>query len=278
MIKKIIQITAIIIFVLATNYIFAQTGQSKQDIIENYVQQLAENSDEELDYTTLFDDLMYFINNPLNLNEASYADLMKLQILSPYQILNILNYRKKNKQFVSLYELQLVKGLNNEQIYSILPFITIGKIQQKQKFKVKNMIKYGSNQVFVRYQQTIEEQKGFSPTTDSALTTNPNSRYLGSPQKYYFRYKFHYKKKIFWGFTGEKDPGEEFFKGSQKQGFDFNSAHLQINDIGPVRKILLGDFQAQFGQGLTMWSGMGFGKSSFTTNILKIPRGIRKYY
>ncbi len=277
MIKKYIKLTFVIIFIFTTNYLFAQNEQTKQDIIENYVQQLAENSDEELDYTTLFDDLMYYINNPLNLNEASYADLMKLQILTPYQILNILNYRKRNKQFVSIYELQLVKGINKEQIYSILPFITVGKTKEKQKFKFKNMVKYGSNQVFMRYQQVLEQQKGYLPITDSALAANPNSRYLGSPQKYYFRYKFHYKKKIFWGFTGEKDPGEEFFKGSQKQGFDFSSAHLQINDIGPVKKIILGDFQAQFGQGLTMWSGMGFGKSSFTTNILKIPRGIRKY-
>jgi len=277
MYKKIIKISFVIIFILGINPLFAQNEQEKQDIIENYAQQLAENSDAEIDYTTLFDDLMYYLNHPLNLNEATYEDLMKLQNLTPYQILNILNYRKRNKQFVSIYELQLVKGLNNEQIYSILPFITVDKIQEKQKFKVKNMIKYGSNQVFVRYQQVIEEQKGFSPITDSALAANPNSRYLGSPQKYYFRYKFRYKKKIYWGFTGEKDPGEEFFKGTQKQGFDFNSAHLQINDIGPVKKILLGDFQAQFGQGLTMWSGMGFGKSAYTTNILKIPRGIRKY-
>ena len=277
MTKKIIKLLIIILIITSGKSLFAQEEESKKEIIENYIEQLAENTDEELDYTTLFDDLMGFLDEPLNLNEATYEDLMKLQILSPYQVLNILNYRKTNGNFVSLYELQLVKGLNKETIFSILPFISVSKIKEKQKFKFKYMIKYGSNQVLARYQQNIEEQAGFSAISDSELLAKPNSRYLGSPQKYYLRYAFHYKKKVLWGFTGEKDPGEEFFKGSQKQGFDFNSAHLQINDVGPVKKILLGDYQAQFGQGVTMWSGLGFGKSSFTTNILKTPRGIRKY-
>ena len=59
-------------------------------------------------------------------------------------------------------------------------------------------------------------------------------------------------------FTGEKDAGEEFFQGSQKNGFDFYSAHLFVQGFGTIKQLAIGDFQAQFGQGLTFWSGLAF--------------------
>ena len=79
------------------------------------------------------------------------------------------------------------------------------------------------------------------------------------------------------GITAEKDQGEEFFKGSQPNGFDFYSAHLLLKDIGPVKTIVLGDYYAQFGQGLVLCSGYSFGKSSLVTNTRKRAQGLKKY-
>ena len=54
---------------------------NKNKAIEDLIEEIASNSDEELDYTALYDDLNYFFNNPLNLNEATEADLERLQFL-----------------------------------------------------------------------------------------------------------------------------------------------------------------------------------------------------
>ncbi|MBL0144814.1 MAG: hypothetical protein IPP48_02690 [Chitinophagaceae bacterium] len=59
---------------------------------------------------------------------------------------------------------------------------------------------------------------------------------------------------------GEKDAGEQFFKGNQKQGFDFYSTHLFARNIGIVKALALGDFTVNMGQGLTQWQSLAFKK------------------
>ena len=72
-------------------------------------------------------------------------------------------------------------------------------------------------------------------------------------------------------------PGEEFFQGQNANGFDFYSGHLHYHDQGLVRDVVLGDYQIQFGQGVTAWSGLGLGKSSYVMNVKRSGRGIRPY-
>jgi hypothetical protein len=79
------------------------------------------------------------------------------------------------------------------------------------------------------------------------------------------------------GFTGEKDAGEEFFRGTQKNGFDFYSAHFFLKNFGNLKRLAIGDFHAQFGQGLTLWSGLAYGKSINVLSIKRNPPGIRQY-
>ena len=248
-----------------------------QQTIEDLIEEIASNSDEELDYTTLFEDLNYFLNHPLNLNSATKSDLERLQFLNDFQINSILYYIEKNGYFLTIYELQLVYGFTVDIIEKILPFITVGKYEKDSGLSLKRALKYGRHQIFIRSHQILEEQKGYLPISDSAYLENPNSRYLGSPVKFYTRYKYNYKNRILWGITAEKDSGEEFFQGSQKNGYDFYSAHFQVKNIGAVKTLALGDYQLQFGQGLTLWSGMSFGKSSYVLNLNKKARGIKKY-
>jgi hypothetical protein len=81
-----------------------------------------------------------------------------------------------------------------------------------------------------------------------------------------------------YGFTGEKDSGEAFFKGSNPSGFDFNSFHIALQRYRPwLPALMVGDFTASFGQGLIMHSGFGAGKSSFVTSIKRTGVPIRPY-
>ena len=140
------------------------------------------------------------------------------------------------------------------------------------------MLKYGKNELIMRYQRTLEDQLGYTDATAEELERSDNARYLGSPDKVYARYRYRYDDRISFGLTAEKDNGEEFFKGSQKNGFDFYSAHLHLKDFGIVKQFSIGDYQAQFGQGLTFWSGLGFNrKSSFTVSTAQRGRGIGAY-
>ncbi|MCD4664622.1 MAG: helix-hairpin-helix domain-containing protein [Bacteroidales bacterium] len=257
--------------------------------ISDKIENIAENTDATLDYTELIEDLKYFRENPLNLNYATEEDLRKLLFLNNIQIFNLLGYRESYGLLVSIYELQGIEGFDQKTIQKILPYVKVSKEKPRYSFSLKRVAKYARNEVFIRYQRILQNQKGYSDIEDSLLHKNPNSRYLGNPDKIYFRYGFNYFNNIRFGITAEKDAGEVFLKSrvndsvqkivgtKLKNGFDFYSAHFSLKNIGHLKALTIGDYQLRFGQGLTLWSGLAFGKSSDATNIKKFDDGVRPY-
>lgn len=78
------------LFIVSINS-YSQNIPSLEDLIES----IAENSDSEIDYSSLYEDLNFFLSNPLNLNTAKREDLEKLKILNDFQINSLLDYIKK---------------------------------------------------------------------------------------------------------------------------------------------------------------------------------------
>ena len=273
--KKLLFLAAIILpfFLSAQTDSSEISGQTIEDIIE----EIAANSDQELDYSDIYDDLLFFYNNKINLNSATREQLGRLHFLSEYQIDALLYYRYKHGDFISIYELQLVPGFSSEDIRNLLPFVTVAPVRKQEKLKFKNVLKYGKSSLIVREQFVPQTQKGYA-ISDSLIELDPDrARYLGDRQKIYARYKFAYRDRVQAGITMEKDAGEQFFSGAQKYGFDFYSAHLQLDRIGNFNRIVAGDFQGQFGEGLVLWNGMAMSKSAFVLNIKKKPQGLRRY-
>ena len=79
------------------------------------------------------------------------------------------------------------------------------------------------------------------------------------------------------GLTAEKDPGEQFFRGAQKQGFDFYSFHAFYRGGKYLKSFAFGDYQIQLGQGLNLWSSYAFGKSSDILTMKRNPIPIKPY-
>jgi hypothetical protein len=247
----------------------------RDNIIEQRIETIAENlEDSETDYTDLLEEMLYFKQNRLDLNRASSEDLRNLNLLSDVQIVNLLDHIRKTGKLIAIYELQAIKGFDLETIARILPFVKVVDTFDDAHFSLSQMLKYGSHKIVARYSRVLEQQRGFLPISDSALAANPNSRFLGSPHGIFTRYRFTYSNRVSISLTGEKDPGEEFFRGSQRQGFDFYSGHFALRNFGKVKTLVVGDYLAQFGQGVTLWLGQGFGKSADPMLIKRNPRGI----
>lgn len=264
----------------------SKVEMNEADIIDK-IENIAEGHETQLDYTDLIADLTYLREHPLNLNYATDDDLRKLVFLDNFQIYNLLGYRETYGSFITIYEIQSIAGFDEETIEKILPYIYVSNVKQKESISFKNVAKYGRNQLIIRYQRILQEQKGYASIDDSLLFQNPNSRYLGSPDKIYLRYGFNYFNKVRFGILAEKDAGEVVLKdrvhdslqnlaGSNLQnGFDFTSFHVSLVDIGFLKALTIGDFQLEFGQGLTLWSGLAFGKSSDAIGIKRFARGLR---
>jgi len=264
---------------------------------DNQIQQQLENiaesiENEETDYTNLLDALLYYKEHPINLNKTTKEELQELQLLSDIEISNLLAHIKKNGKLITIYELQGISGFDLQTIQKILPYVRVSDNFSSGHFSTKEMFKNGQHMLMFRYGRIIEEQKGFTDIDSAKLYKSKNSRYIGSPDKLYLRYRFTYGTNVSWGFTADKDQGELFFKknqrfnydwyekglnGNQKNGFDFYSAHLFVRNIRFVKALAIGDYQATFGQGLTMWSGLAFGKSAMVMNVKKSATGLRPY-
>lgn len=250
----------------------------RQAAVDQIIELISENLEsEDLDFTTLLEEINYFYDHPLNLNRATREDLRALWVLSEFQIEALLRHREFTGRFLSIYELQGVEGFDLNVIHAILPFVKVGGIGDDRTFTWDAMKKEGSIEGFVRYQRIMEDMEGYAPISDSALAESPNSRYLGSPERIYSRLRYRYLNQISAGITMEKDAGETFFGPSQPHGFDFYSAHLYVGNRGFLKQAIIGDYQAQFGQGLTYWTGLAFGKSASVSSIKRTAREITPY-
>lgn len=243
---------------------------------EDKIEKVAEGGDENTDYSELIETLQFYKDHPVNLNHTNKDELIEFGLLDDILIANLLTHLDTHGDLLALEELQTIQGFTPEKIKEILPYVKIDDHPIPTISSLWREIKSGKHQVIIRMEQTLEEKKGFSEE-DSISKLNPNSRYLGSPQKIYARYRFTYGRYLSWGITGEKDAGEQFFKGTQKNGFDFYSAHLFIRNLGPVKAVALGDYYLSYGQGLTLWSRLAFGKGSDISTLKRNATGIAPY-
>jgi hypothetical protein len=243
------------------------------EVIESLIESMSNSSESSADFEAILSELEYLHKNPIDLNYADNDDFRKLPFLTDFQINNLLAYRKENGNFLSIYELQLINGYTEEVIRMILPYVVVSDKRPVEGFKLNNLVSRGNHELAFRTQRVLEHIAGYT-RYDSISGTY---RYPGNPWLYYARYGYNNAKHLRAGITLEKDPGETFFSGHNRHGFDFNSAYLMIQKIGPIESILVGDFRLQFGQGLTLWNGAAPGKSSLPLNILKRQDAVKAF-
>lgn len=263
--------------VLVAVQLWAQDDVSRRQTIETLMEDISENTDDESDLEQLAEDLDFYLQNPININATNAEELSKLHFLNEFQVASLLDYVRRNGAFVTVYELQMVDGFDQNDVFRLLPFITLAEPDESSRLSLKRVLKYGKNEWLTRATFTVEEPDGYVDVSDSVRASSPEKHYPGNRMKLFSRYSFNFNKQVTAGITAEKDPGEQFFKGHQKKGFDYYSAYVAVHDLGKVETLIIGDFQAKFGQGLVAWSGMSSGKSAYVMDIRKKGAGVKKY-
>ncbi|MDR3287784.1 MAG: helix-hairpin-helix domain-containing protein [Prevotellaceae bacterium] len=263
------KITVILFFVLFFVKITAQeTNENPVKILIGLIEDIAASTDDEnseIDFEQLYEQFTTLLNNPINLNAATRKDLEQLYILSDFQISSILEYLKSNGKMLSKYELAFVHGFDDALAESLYPFVSATSdneyISKSDTAKFKDMITRGEHQIIARAKQLVEKQAGYK---DDATT-----KFRGSPLSLYTRYSYKYRDRLKWNITTEKDAGEKYF--------DFISGHVQYDSKKTLKRLIVGDFQAQFGQGLVLWNGFSINKSVVGTVVRKRARGVYGY-
>lgn len=247
------------------------SGEPSEMIQEQLENLTAGNDDEETEDDSYLQEIHHFLRQPINLNYAGAGVLEQLKLLSPIQIENLLSYRKLLGNFLSIYELQAIPTWDLDLINRIRPYITVA--QKTPVFQsLQKRLHNGERSLLIRTQQVLEKSKGHLLNSDSV-----KNYYPGSPQKILLRYKYRSGNLLQYGFTAEKDAGEQFFKGDQKTGFDFYSAHFFIRKLGIIKSLALGDFAVNMGQGLSQWQSLAFNKGGNIINAVRQSEVLQPY-
>lgn len=245
--------------------------------IEDAIQDL--DTDAQTDWTDLNDQMEAWLRKPMDLNKAGINELLQLPGMTLEAAAALVSYKDRFGDLTSVFELQGIPGFTPDLFENIKPFVTVLSVSQKD-IKVNVLHPRGPtlDEILagLKYDLTfrsvvdLRQEKGYTAAdtnSDGSLT----SRYLGSPNRYYTRIRAQYGQNVSICLTAEKDAGEEFgwLPKQKTYGFDFLSGHLFLRDFGKLKRLAIGDFNLQTGQGLIFSRGLGFGKGSETILAVK---------
>ncbi|MDG2080270.1 MAG: hypothetical protein P8J47_00625 [Bacteroidales bacterium] len=280
---------SVITFNLLINLLVGQISDSTKlysfDVISTPLENIAENHNTQFDYSDLVSDYSNYLKNPININGDRLYILRDIYLINNAQLINLNSYLTNFGKILSIQELLFVEGFDMITIQQLEPFVCLKNGREDNHIDIKK-IKYLRHHLLLRSSIIIEKKDGYSMPLDSAAS-NKGSVYLGDPYVLYLRYKINLDNKIIGGLTLDKDAGELVFKKNisdtinelihdkLNNGYDFLSAFISLNNAWKFKRIIIGDYHLEFGQGVTLWTGLSFNKTSEGTQIEKYQRGIR---
>lgn len=214
------------------------TGTPIESLIEDIYSQITEDTYDETgtDFETLSEQLLQQLAHPIPLNECNYDALAELPMLSEEQIAAIL-LKVRDIPLRSLYELQLVSGLKDYELRNLLPFVEVGE-PRHEPFYWRELAAYGRHDISVR--TDVRNAEAFTGT---------------DPVYIQAKYGYTFRRKVSAGVTLRRPAGG----GGQDLQY---GGYLQLSDIGCLKRLVGGCYQARFGQGLVTNHFFHTGKSS----------------
>ncbi|MCS7296676.1 MAG: helix-hairpin-helix domain-containing protein [Bacteroidia bacterium] len=235
----------------------------------------AEQAPEGIDWTQVSDIYETFVRQPVDLNRASDEILLKVPGMTSALLKALRAHQARYGPLLSIYELQAVPGFTEYVYQTIRPYVTVrpateldigeGPTQLPSFSQVREVARLT---VIQRVQRTwrafYEAGTWRAETLRSAL---------GDPYRLYNRIWLQANPYLSVALISEKDPFEELRWSPERRyyGYDYISGHIAIGQVGNLRRLILGDYILQVGQGLVFARGLGFGKGGDPIISLKQP-------
>jgi hypothetical protein len=263
------KIVALIIALCLVGGLWSQVPGAEQ--LEEEIESIAEGNEEnQTDLVQLAENLALLKAEPIAINFADAEELSRIPYLNIFQVSNLLAYRDQCGKIYSHYELLAIKGFDRSLVAQILEFLDFRSRPQFPSLKWQEIRRYSRHNLVARSILDLQEREGFKiPKSEGG--------FQGGRPEYYLRYRGRYRDILATGFTLQHDAGEPFAGAQQSYGFDFASGHLALNNYGPIKRLIIGDYQAEFGQGLALWSSLAFGKGASILQTRRFGRGLIPY-
>lgn len=206
---------------------------------------------------------------PVDIHSDRVSELSEKGLITPLQLNKLREYLLMYGKILSIHELRLIDGWDENTFLKIEPYIALSPVGQYQpenrKWKpgIRQELLLGTFRV-------LERSQGYLPNgEDNAVAA---AEYSGSAWRIGLRYSLQAGKHLLAGIRAEKDPGEELLPYHDEYPLkmnypDYLSGYVVIRDIKFIRSLCLGDYQIRFGKGITLSTGQSFNswKSPFVT-------------
>jgi hypothetical protein len=245
----------LILFIFSISICCLSQEKNLSDIIITIAEELAAEENDAEAVATYIERLQELSENPVSINSSGEEEISRLFFLSDFQVKALVDYIHSSGKVLSAFELANIPGFEKEIVELLVPFIILN-----DNLKIDSDSAHWRNTII---------------TNISDKPSNRDTSYLGSSIKLLSKYRF-ISGRISGGFTVEKDPGEKFLTGAPPLP-DFLSAHLVFNGTGVIRRIILGDYSARFGQGTNINTGIRTGLSLSAPGYMAARNEIRPY-
>lgn len=260
------KIVTLALCIVLSAYPHAKAQQETVDEVQDALERQSERFESNNDLSELEEQFTL----RRDINRAGAEELHQIPGLTLSHVLAILMHRQRFGSFLSLEELQVLPGFDAPLIRRILPWLECRSPDQQLWYRLKQGIQQGKHECLLYGLRSW-------PLTDKryGLPDSAANRFLGDPFRSHIRYRYQVPGLLSVGWAAEKDPGEPWL--GRQRLMDFNSLHVFLEHTGFVRRLAIGDFQYNSGQGLLLGTGLGFSQSALVMQIKRHASGIRPF-
>ncbi len=223
----------------------AVVAQNMNDM-EKIMKFLGEDSPETLDPFDV-EKLEDMLQKPLKLNSMSVLRLKESGLFTHYQAVSFVDYRSRHGDVLSFVELAAIDGFGQQFAEKIAPFVSL------ESARVPGLPEPDRNHFHELTARTAAKatfhEKGYS-------------------WNYGLKYRIEAGERFSCGFALSRPYGAEDMLPESFSG------HIRM-DFKRIRgKIIAGDFNARFGQGLAFWNGLGLNGLTSPSGYMKKASGL----
>ncbi len=216
------------------------------------------DNDMDSDFSSLDDLEQDLTDHPVNLAVRDPLDLLRLGLISREAADSIYRYMLDYGPMLSLYELTTVGGITTEMAGKLLPYVCL-KPQKNLISNIKNAISRPVAEVLLSGRRVLESKAGYSTDT---LLVPASQRYRGDANQYKVNLKLGFGRHLTAAAALRKDPGEAGPDSRHPLNFDEKASYVAIQDLGSLKKAVIGNFGFSAGQGMTLGSFSGPGNQA----------------
>jgi hypothetical protein len=263
----IVKSVILILYLAAAAKVFAQEYARPERTTEQLAEDLIGIPATDQDAAAIEENIEQLLSLPTDLNTITAGELQAYGILSPQQADALLAYRSQYGNFLSIYELQAVPGIDLATLYRLAAILHVANTPTTPPAPSPEYI-------LLRYEQVLETRQGFRDDIPS------DQQFQGNAARRSLRMRIDCNENLRAGLLAENDPGESlrWYPGKQHYGPDHLSGYLRLQRPGRVQQLIAGDYRFHFGQGLVVGGGFNMGRGAeAVTAVQRNADGLRPH-